>query len=112
MSIGFYVKRKQIRQHQLDGMENFLSDAFAPVAPSSDFVSHLGKRLTSYPNPLPEAPNSPAQIWRYTFLALFSVLGGGLLLALLIRYVINIMNALSPLRQPRGEANTEAAGLQ
>jgi hypothetical protein len=111
MSIGFNAKRKKIHQHQLDGMENFLSDAFAPVAPSSDFVSHLGKRLTSYPNPLPEAPSTPAQIWRYTFLALFSVLGGGLLLALLIRYFINIVNALSPLRQSRGGAKTEPAAF-
>jgi hypothetical protein len=105
--MGYDAKRKQTHQHQLDGMENFLSDAFAPVAPSSDFVNHLGRRLTSYPRPLPEAPSAPAQIWRYTFLALFSVLGGGLLLALLIRYVINLVNAVGSWRQPRAGGSSE-----
>ena len=109
MRMGYDAKRKQTHQHQLDGMENFLSDAFAPVAPSSDFVNHLGRRLTSYPRPLPEAPSAPAQIWRYTFLALFSVLGGGLLLALLIRYMVSMLTTLSSWRPARQGRHTEPA---
>jgi hypothetical protein len=108
MSTGYSTKHNQTRKRQIDGLENFLSGAFAPVVPSSDFVNHLGQRLSNYPDLIPEAPSAPIQIWRYTILAIGSILGGGLLLALLIRGLINFVATLKQFRQSNRRTDPES----
>ena len=97
-----YLKKLQdTRRRQLDGVEGFLSDAFAPVSPSQDFVSYLGERLISYPQS-PVVIRSRSLNWyQYTVLAIISILGGGVLLAMLIRMIITWVAWLSLARQLR-----------
>jgi hypothetical protein len=50
------TRRKNPPRVELDGMEHFLADRITPVKPSSEFVRHLGDRLTNLPQAHWESP--------------------------------------------------------
>jgi hypothetical protein len=91
-------RRNDRIQRQVERIEGFLADAFSPVTPSQEFITGLKGQLThfSIPRPIP-----PANLGKYTFLAIVSVLGGGLLLAILIRFLIAWVAIMSLNRQGR-----------
>ena len=92
-------RRNEKRREQIEGIEDFLLDAFSPVAPSQEFVSELRSQLSSFPV---LTPPSPVKIGQYTFYAIALVLGGGFLFALLIRLAITLIALFSLLERNRG----------
>lgn len=99
-------RRNEKRRQQLEGVEDYLLDAFSPVAPSQEFVSELRSQLSSIPFP---APPSPVKIGQYTFYAIALVLGGGILFAIFIRLAITLIALFSLIERNRsveGKANT------
>jgi len=90
--------RNEKRRQQIEGIEDYLLDAFSPVAPSQEFVSELRSQLFNFPIP---TPPSPVKIGQYTFYAIVLVLGGGFLFALLIRIAITLFALFSLLERNR-----------
>lgn len=99
--MNYIKKRQEDQRKQIDGLEGFLSGVFAPVAPSQDFVSYLGERLTSYPKNSFEIRTGSYKWYQYTIMALIIILGGGVLLAMAIRFFITWIAWLSLFRQLR-----------
>jgi hypothetical protein len=89
------TRRKNPPRVELDGMEHFLANRITPVKPSSEFVRHLGDRLTNLPQPTVEASQAILPVWQYTLLAAASVLGSGLVLAVLFRFVIRFIGRIN-----------------
>lgn len=95
-----YIKKQQdLKRKQMDGLEGLLSGALAPVAPSKDFVSYLGDRLTSNAPPAFEISTRSFKWYQYTLMAVISILGGGVFLSILIRVLITWAAWLSLIRQ-------------
>jgi hypothetical protein len=97
--MNYLKKRKEFQKRQIDGVESVLSSAFAPVSPSQDFITYLGDRLSDYPQPIWEERSSPFKWYQYMMLAVITILGGGVLLAFVIRIVISWVAWLSLVRQ-------------
>jgi len=102
--MNYFRNRRETQRKQISGVEGFLSDVFAPVAPSEDFVSYLGERLSTYPKPSFEVRRESLKWYQYTMLALISILGGGVMVAMLIRLIITWIAWISLYRQLRREA--------
>lgn len=93
-----FQRHREKRQRQLKGVEYYLMEALVPVAPSKEFVNTLRDQLANLPIP---TPIPPAKIGMYTFYALVFVVAGGLLAAILVRYILALIALLGLLRQSR-----------
>jgi hypothetical protein len=89
------------RPKDYSSIEDLLSGAFAPVAPSQKFVSHLSERLTNVTQPVVEPVKSHPNLPQQTILAILTILGGTLLLAASIRWLMQARNNLRSLRPLR-----------
>jgi len=104
--MNYFKKRQENRQKQINGLEGFLSNAFSPVSPSQDFISYLGERLNTYPKPTLEVRVDTLKWYQYTLLAVISIIGGGVLMAMIIRILITWVAWLGLFRQIRQESQT------
>lgn len=104
--MNYLKKLSEQRKTQIDGVEDFLSSAFSPVAPSQDFISYLGERLNNYPQIQVETISPGLKWYQYTLLAVITILGGGVILAFLIRIIISWVAWLSLLRQMNRSSQT------
>ena len=101
------TRKLKTHQRRLDGVEDFLSTAFSPVMPSTEYVRQLGERLSNYPKPLAGPVRSGSHWWQFTLLALLSVLGGGLVVAIMMRNFITLIAAVRVIHQLRRESHTK-----
>lgn len=89
------------RPKDYSSIEELLSGVFAPVAPSQNFVSHLSERLSTVTQPVVLTAQSRPNLPQKTILAILTILGGTLLLAASIRWLVQARTNLRSLRPLR-----------
>lgn len=92
------------QEPDLDGLDALLNLTLVKVEPRPGYVKDLGRRLASYPNPLPIAKEDRSR--QQVLLAVLGVLSGTFLVAIGIRLIVSLLGAMGVLPVQRKHASS------
>lgn len=107
--MGKAMIMKNQKEAVLGEVEDLLANMFMPVTPRPAYVKDLNRRLSSYPNPIPEVVTPLIRPDTIGFI--LGVIGGSVLIVLGIRVMVPLIASLTTYYTMRREMREKEAGL-